>query len=317
MLSITDGIASPRGPVQTLEPYVEPTAGPPPRKRGPGTGLLVVLGLVAVLAVSIVAVVTKLGVLILIALSLVAIGALFVLRRGFGFVEVVAFLIHFDGIGGGGISVGRLVSASAIVLIVYKLVVEKWRPPAIPMRYWLPPVLVMTWGVASAAWAPEIGQWFVGVGVFGLAFAYFAVSSLLIDSVGTIQKWMRAYWYGGICGAIAGVWGLILGLRAFGFNRDANLFGVLAASMIPLTIYYRRQATTTQQKIIYTLVLLLVLGGAAGAGSRSGVVGAAVALFASLVYRPGVSVGKRIAIAFPAAILTLLIALVLIIINPN
>ena len=38
------------------------------------------------------------------------------------------------------------------------------------------------------------------------------------------------------------MWGLILGVRAYGFNADANLFGVLAASMIPLTIYYRRHA---------------------------------------------------------------------------
>ncbi|MCP4435640.1 MAG: hypothetical protein GY812_09125 [Actinomycetia bacterium] len=301
--------------MQTLEPYVEPESGKPPRRGS--TGALAALGALVIVATSVAAVVTRLGVLVIIGVAIIAVGALFVLRRGFGFVQLVAFLIHFEGIGRGGISVGRIISATAILLIAYKLVVDKWRPPAVPMRYWLPPVLVMTWGVASAIWAPDVGQWFVGVGVFGLAFAYFATSALLIDSVDLIKKWMRAYWYGGICGAVAGVWGLILGLRAFGFNRDANLFGVLAASMIPLTIYYRRQSKTTTEKVLYTVVLLLVLGGAAGAGSRSGVIGAAVALFASMVYRPGVKVSRNIARAFPAAIITAIIAVGLIVINPN
>jgi hypothetical protein len=276
----------------------------------------VALGILVVLATSVAAIATKLGVIVVLGVALLAVGALFVYRRGFTFVEVVAFLIHFDGIGRGGISVGRIVSVAAILLFVYKLYVERWRPPAVPMRYWFPPVLVMTWGFASAAWGPEIGQFVVGVGTFALAFAYFAISAFLVDSVDKIRKWMRAYWYGGIFGAIAGVWGLVLGLRSFGFNRDANLFGVLAASMIPLTIYYRRQATTTRQKVLYTFVLLLVLAGAAGAGSRSGIIGAAVALFASIVYRPGFSIGHGLKRALPAALVTAAVAL-LMLLNPN
>ena len=302
-----------RDPVQTVEPYVEPTGGAP--ERGPGPVSLVAVVLL-VLAASVLAIQSRLGVIIAVGLAIVAASLVFTLRRGFAFVEVVAFLIHFDGLGRGQVSLGRLISGVVILLLLYKLVVEKWRPPAVPVRYWLPPVMMIGWGVASAAWSPQIGQWALGLGTLGLAFAYFAVAGFLVDSYETIERFLRAYWYGGIFGAVMGVWGLILGLRAYGFNGDANLFGVLAASMIPLTIYYRRKSTTTLERVIYTVVLLLVLGGAAGAGSRSGLIGAAAALFASLVYRPGQSIGRRALAAIPAAVVTAAIALVLLLLNP-
>jgi O-antigen ligase len=306
-----------RGTLQTLEPYVDTSSGQPPGRRGPGNAALVALGVVAVLAISLLAVVSKIGVIVVLSLAVVAATLLFVFKRGFGVVEVAAFLIHFDGLGRGVISIGRIFSGFVIILLIYKLVVERWRPPAVPMRYWLPPVLLLTWGVASAAWAPETGQWVEGVGIFGLAFSYFAVTAFMVDSYDTVKKWMRAYWYGGIFGAVAGVWGLLLGLRSYGLNGDANLFGIIAASMIPLTIYYRRQSTTTKEKVIYTLVLLLVLGGAAGAGSRSGVIAAAAVLFATMMYRPGISTGRKLAAAVPAILVTAVIAVVLLVANPN
>ncbi|MEZ5238051.1 MAG: O-antigen ligase family protein [Microthrixaceae bacterium] len=233
------------------------------------------------------------------------------------FLQVVAFLIHFDGIGVGPITLGRGMSIAILCVIVYKLLAEKWRPPAVPVRHWIGPLVLITWGIISGAWSTEVGAWFIGLGTFGLGIAYFLAAALLVDSFDRIQQFLRAYWYGGIFGAVAGIWGLILGLRAYGFNGDANLFGVLAASMIPLTIYYRRNAANANQKLVYTGVLLLVLVGSAGAGSRSGVIGAAVALFGSLVYRPGTSVRKRVASVVPAALVTTVIALVLLFMNPK
>ncbi len=300
--------------MQTVEPYVEPTSDQPP--RGPGPVSLFVVG-VLVVGASALAIQSRLGVAVAIGVAFVVAVGLFVLRRGFALIEIVAFLIHFDGLGVSEISLGRILSAIAILVIVYKLVVEKWRPPAIPMRAWLPVLALVTWGLVSAAWSPKIGSWFQGLGTLGLAVAYFAVAAFLVDSYEKVEQFLRAYWYGGVFGAVMGVWGLILGVRVYGFNGDANLFGILAASMIPLTFYYLRKATTRNEKIIYGCVLLLVLGGAAGAGSRSGVIGAAVALFGSLVYRPGVSVGRRVATVVPAGVATALVAVVLLVLNPN
>ncbi len=272
---------------------------------------------IAVVAGSAAAVYSRVGVVAVIVLAVIAASVLFTLRRGFTFVEVVAFLIHFDGLGRGQISLGRLVSGVAIVVLLYKLLIERWRPPAIPVRHWLPALALLMWAVASGIWSPQIGAWFIGMGTIGLALAYYSVAGFMVDSHRKVEEFLRAYWYGGIFGATAGVWGLVLGVRSYGLNGDANLFGVFAASMIPLTIYYRRHSPTMRHKVIYTLVLLLVIGGAAGAGSRSGVIGAAAVLFATLIYRPGESIGRRIGVVIPAGVLTVVVAGLLLIVNPN
>ncbi|MCB1270029.1 MAG: O-antigen ligase family protein [Microthrixaceae bacterium] len=260
---------------------------------------------------------TRIGVLVGLGVAFVAGCVFYALRREVAFLQLVAFLIHFDGIGLGPLTLGRAVSVATIGLIGYKLLAEKWRPPAVPVRHWIGPMALLIWGVMSAGWAVETGSWFLGLGALGLAVAFFLASGFLVDSYDKVLLFLRAYWYGGIFGAFAGTWGLLIGLRSFGFNGDPNLFGVLAASMIPLTFFYRRNATTQREKLIYTAVLLLVIVGAAGAGSRSGVIGAAVALFGSLVYRPGASVKQSVAWVVPAALLTGVVAVGLLIINPN
>lgn len=300
--------------MQTVEPYVESPGAAPPRGTPPFVwALLAALVLVA----SVLAIQSRVGVLIALALLFVAGSVFFAVSRSVAFLQVVAFLIHFDGIGVGPITLGRGMSVVIIGYVIYKLLAEKWRPPAVPVRHWIGPLALVTWAVISGAWSAEVGAWFLGIGTYGLAIAYFVAAGLLVDSYDKILQFLRAFWYGGIFGAIAGFWGLILGLRAYGFNGDANLFGVLAASMIPLTIFYRRKATTSREKLIYSAVLVLVLVGAAGAGSRSGVVGAAIALFGSLVYRPGTSVRTRVASIVPAGIVTVVIAIVLVLLNPH
>ncbi len=44
-----------------------------------------------------------------------------------------------------------------------------------------------------------------------------------------------------------------------GFGSDPNFFGLLQASMIPLTVYYRRHAVTPQAKWLYTVAVVVVL----------------------------------------------------------
>ena len=91
----------------------------------------------------------------------------------------MAFLIHFDGFGYGLISLGRILAVVAFLVIIYKLLVEKWRPPALQVRHWLPPLALITWGVVSGAWSSDVGNWIQGLGTFGLALAFFAVPAFL------------------------------------------------------------------------------------------------------------------------------------------
>lgn len=301
--------------MQTLEPQIEEKGDAQPRRMS--RGLIVALGGMAAVALAVASVWSRLGILVMFGLAIVAFSLVFTFYRGFSFIQALAFLIHFDGVGRGAFTLGRVLSVMVFALIAYKLIVEKWRPPAIPVRHWLPVLALVTWAVISGAWSPVTTAYLLGLGQFGLAVAFFAATMFLVDDESKVQQFLRAYWWGGIFGAVAGIWGLVLGLRAYGFNGDANLFGVVAASMIPLTIYYRRRATTPSGRFAYTLVLLLVLGGAAGAGSRSGVIGASLVLFVSIVWKPGRSWQRGLLTAVPAAVVTFLVAVILLVLNPN
>jgi O-antigen ligase len=276
----------------------------------------IVLAALAMVA-SLLAIQSRVGVIIALILLFVAGSVFFAVSRAVAFIEVVAFLIHFDGIGAGPVRLGRVMSVAIIGLIIYKLLAEGWRPPAVPVRHWIGPLALVTWAVASGVWSPHTGGWIVGMGTYGLAIAYLVATAFLVDSHEKVLQFLRAYWYGGIFGALAGVLGLVLGARSYGFNGDANLFGIFAASMIPLTFFYLRKAVTRPEKLIYGFVLVLVVMGAAGAGSRSGLIGAAVALFGSLVYRPGASVKQRVTAVVPAMIVTVMVAVVMLLLNPN
>ena len=131
------------------------------------------------------------------ALAILAGLAIWVWQRGFVFVEIVAFLIHFDGLGAGPVRVGRIMAAIAVVVIVTKLV-KGWRPPALPLRQWAPIWMLTVWAVFSGLWSSETGTWFFTFGMFGLGIAYFCTTGLLVDSHRLVQQFMRAYWVGAV-----------------------------------------------------------------------------------------------------------------------
>jgi hypothetical protein len=240
---------------------------------------------------------------------------IWVWQRGFVFVEIVAFLIHFDGLGAGPIRMGRIMAAIAAVVLVVKLV-KGWKPPAIPVRHWGPVWALTVWAVISGLWSLESGMWIYTFGVYGLGIAYFLITGLLIDSHRMVQQFLRAYWVGGLFGSAAGILALVLGTRSVGFGSDPNFFGLLEATMIPLTVYYRRHAVTKEARWAYTIALVVVLGGAAGAGSRSGLIGGAIAIVATMVTRPGLKPARRVAVGFGSLLLAGVAFLVGFVANP-
>ncbi|MFN7148409.1 MAG: O-antigen ligase family protein [Microthrixaceae bacterium] len=251
-----------------------------------------VLAAVLALPLLVLAVLSRWGVLIAVVVAVTVALGIWVWQRGFVFVEIVAFLIHFDGIGAGPLRMGRILAASAAILLVVKLI-KGWKPPAIPLRHWLPVGAMLAWAVASGFWSQRTSGWLFTFGVFGLGVAYFCITGLLIESHRMIQQFLRAFWVGGLVGSVAGILALFLGMRAVGFGADPNAFGLIQASMIPLTIYYRRHASTQQATWLYTIALMVVLAGAAGAGSRSGLIGGAIAIVGTMVTRPGLAPGRR------------------------
>ena len=151
--------------MQTLD---RPTEQPGGRRPRVSWGLGIAAGVVMV-PILVLLVFSKWGVLVAAVAAFVCALGLFAFRRQFAFIEIVAFLIHFDGLGAGPIRMGRIVAAVAFIVIVRKLVVERWRPPAIPTRHWLPVLLLTIYAVLSGAWSDVSSAWFVAMGLLGLA----------------------------------------------------------------------------------------------------------------------------------------------------
>lgn len=272
---------------------------------------------VLVLPLLVLLVASKWGVLLAVGVAVIVALAMWVWRRGFLFIEVVAFLAHFDGLGAGPIRMARVVAAVVFAVLIYKLVVERWRPPAIPTRHWLPVFLLVLFAVFSGVWSDQVGRWFYNFGLLGIALALYAVTALMVDSHEKVMRYLRAFWVGGLFGSGAGVLALFLGTRSVGFGGDPNVFGLMQAAMIPLTVYYRRNETDPTKRFLYSLAVLFVFAGAAGAGSRSGLIGAAVAIVGTMVTKPGISPSKRARTAVGAVVIAAIAFGVGFVANPN
>lgn len=274
--------------------------------------------LAAALAVPLllIAVLTRWGVLIAIGVAVVVGLGIWVWQKGFVFVEIVAFLIHFDGLGAGPLTVGRVMAGIAALILITKFITG-WKPPTIPVRHWGPLWALSIWALITGFWSLDSGALFYAFGMYGLGMAYFCITGLLIDSHRIVQQFLRAYWVGGLFGSAAGILALFLGTRSVGFGSDPNFFGLLQASMIPLTVYYRRHAVTRGEVWFYSITLVVVLGGAAGAGSRSGLIGGAVAIVGTMVTRPGLRAGRRVVVGAGAVVLAGFAFLVGFVANPN
>ncbi len=253
----------------------------------------------------------------LVVVGLVVLGglAVWVRQKGLVFAEIAAFLIHFDGVGQGPVRMGRIVAAVGAAVLIYKLL-QGWRPPAIPPKHWIPVWALTVWAVFTGAWSPSSSAWFLNLCVFGLGVAYFCISGMLLDTPEMVQRYLRAFWVGGLFGSAAGILALFLGTRSVGFGGDPNFFGLLQAAMIPLTVYFRRQATDARTRWLYTLALLFVLAGAAGAGSRSGLIGGSIAIVATMITRPGLDAVRRVGVSISAMVLGALAFLVGFVANP-
>lgn len=84
------------------------------------------LAAVLALPLLVLAVLSRWGVLIAVLVAITVGLGIWVWQRGFVFVEIAAFLIHFDGLGAGPIRMGRIIAAVAAIILVTKLI-KGWR----------------------------------------------------------------------------------------------------------------------------------------------------------------------------------------------
>lgn len=271
---------------------------------------------VAFVGLSVLAIFNKWAVLLLTILVAVIGLGLWTWRHGFRAFEIVAFLIHFDGLEFSIISIGRIASAVVTLIIIRRIVVERWRPPAVPLRNWAPIWLLFGWFAVGGMWSSSAGGWLKAFLMLYLGIISFCVTAMLVESHKDVQRFLRAFWVGGLFGSAAGILALFLRTRSEGLIGDPNFFGLVQAAMVPLTVYYYRNATNRSERMAYAIALAVVLGGAAGAGSRSGLIGGAVAIVLTMVTKPGISTGRRLRISMVAMIIAPIAFLIGFIANP-
>lgn len=280
------------------------------------TTVAVPVAIVAFIGLSILAIFNKWAVLAVALTALVVGLAIWAWRKGFRAFEVVAFLIHFDGLEFSIFSVGRLASVVLTVIFIRRILIDHWRPRAIPVRNWLPVWALFSWFMVGGMWSARAGGWLKAVLMLYLGIVFFGVTSMLIESHKDLQRFLRAYFVGGLFGSAAGILALFLRTRSQGLMGDPNFFGLVQASLVPLTVYYYRNSTDRTHRRLYLLALAVVLAGAAGAGSRSGLLGGAVVIILTMVTKPGVSLQKRFRIGAIALIVAPIAFLIGFVANP-
>lgn len=247
------------------------------------------------------AVFSRIGVAVFLGAAVLLGFSVWVWRRGFIFLELVALSVHFDGLGFGPIRLGRGVAIAVVLVVAYKLL-QGWRPPAVSPKFWVPTWIFTVFASVSGYWSVSGTGWLFNMAFFGLGLAYAVVPTLFADSAAKVQQALRAYWAGGLLGSLIGLVALALGTRSWGFSGDPNMYAMMQASLVPITLYYRRLATTSRMQAIYSLVFVLNLVGCLSSGSRAGLVSGGVAFVASMVLKPGLNMPQRIRVGIWSAI---------------
>lgn len=271
---------------------------------------------VAFVGLSVLAIFNKWAVLFFTIVVAVVGLAVWTWRHGFRAFEIVAFLIHFDGLEYSIISIGRIASVVVTLILIRRIVVERWRPPAVPFWNWAPIWLVFGWFAVGGMWSSSAGDWLKAFLMLYLGIVFFCVTAMLVESHKDVQRFLRAFWVGGLFGSAAGILALFLRTRSEGLIGDPNFFGLVQAAMVPLTVYYYRNTTNRGERTMYLVALVVVLGGAAGAGSRSGLIGGAAAIVLTMVTKPGIGTGKRLRIGLIAMIVAPIAFLIGFVANP-
>lgn len=271
---------------------------------------------VVFIALSVLAIFNKWAVLFFTVVAAVVGLGVWTWRHGFRAFEIVAFLIHFDGLEYGIIGIGRIASLVITLILIRRIVVERWRPPAVPFLNWAPIWLVFGWFAIGGVWSPSAGDWLKAFLMLYLGIVFFCVTAMLVESHKDVQRFLRAFWVGGLFGSAAGILALFLRTRSEGLIGDPNFFGLVQAGMVPLTVYYYRNSTNRTERVMYLTALVVVLAGAAGAGSRSGLIGGAVAIVLTMVTKPGIGTRKRLRIGMVALIVAPIAFLIGFVANP-
>ena len=242
-------------------------------------------------------------------------------------VNIAVYSMWFDSVGVGSFRVGRAIAVLVAVVMVLRLALTNWRPPALDRRAWLPIAVFVGWALASGLWADKIGSWAVGIGelslgvVFGIIYLYF------LESEAQLAKAFKVFVWLGVPLSIVGyvaferyddlVKEAGVEDRVVGFTGNANALAALYMATIPLAVVFFRRSTRRIEQAGYLVVIAAMFVGLVSTGSRAGLLLLGAILMYVFVTSPGFTRRERVWTGLAGFFVTLIAFLIAGALNPE
>ena len=206
----------------------------------------------------------------------------------FGIVAMarVEYLLHIlvvipliEGLSVGPITIGRVASVGALMVVIALLLFTDWTPVRTPLALWVPSVSLFAWAVLSGLWATSTSHYIEGIGQLIVAASVLVVTALTLKNVATFTSMMRTYVVTAALLVIPATVQALSGSRAVGLHVNPNQFARgLVLAVLALGYLIRLRGIRQSKHLL--LLLPVLIWGTLATGSRMGLlVLVAVGLF--------------------------------------
>lgn len=248
---------------------------------------VVVMASVGVAALGVLAAGSGMVTIVLVAGAVVAVVGVSLLRKPALALPIAIWSMWFEGVGGDTLSVGRVMAAGLIGLVVLRVLVggERLRVP--PTICWAPPLAFLTWAWASGMWSVERGPWlFTTLSLF-IGLGYYLVVFLEARSPEQLWRIFKVWvWVGAFVAALSVSLATLSGSseRVPGLSGGANNYATYLVCTVPFLALYLAEAKGPWKLVLAGVFALYGLA-LVKSGSRAGLVAAvAVSLYVILTF---------------------------------
>lgn len=304
-------------PVEEPTPQEQRASSRP--SGGPIDGRTIALGVAGALGIALLALLATQTVAAIVVFAVVVVIA--VTWAFLRYEDVMPFAmgisLWFEGLAVGPISVGRVVAAAIVAMVLIRILFSSWRPPALRPIGWVPPLLFLGYAVLSGLWSAQFGGWLLGfvrlfVSVaYGLGFMWFISSSMQLRRV--LVVW---YWTCVPLAALSGIFYLLSDLRTAGASGGPNSFGAYLAAALLVGFSLGFEAEGRVRNYYFASFAAPVFGLIAS-GSRGGMMAFAAAVGYILVFFPIGDWRRRVRFLVVGSLVAGVVGFVVITLNPR
>ena len=247
----------------------------PTRSQRPGTTLQAFI-LVALLALVALAVLVPVLAVVIAVVAAVCVGAAVLARSSDRMLQLLVISMFFESVTIGGVTVGRILAAIVVVVLIWRLALTRWRPYKLAPLTVLAVIAYAGWILASGYWSKSSSGWVFAVGQLALALAYFAGFALFVQTPEQLTRLFRTFVIGAVLISVLAFWQAYGNQRAEGLQGDPNLFAVYQVAAIPAALALARQSL--RHRRWWALALIPLIISILASDSRGGLIALGVML---------------------------------------